>query len=71
EKAICDKVYFSTIKARSEVLPYLLGELRIDMVDLQKLDINLLTVLSDIYKRKNNLYLLQAIAGLQAGNGEK
>ncbi len=66
EKALCDKVYYSTIKEMSEVPPYLLEELRIDMMDLQKLDINLLTRLSEIYKRKNTLYLLQTIASLQA-----
>ncbi|MCK5155445.1 MAG: hypothetical protein KAQ69_03360 [Spirochaetales bacterium] len=70
EKALCDKVYFSTIKDKSEVPRYLLEELRIDIMQLQKLDINLLTRLSEIYKRKNTVYLLQTIAGLQAINKE-
>ncbi len=70
EKALCDKVYFSTIKEKSEVPDYLLEELRIDMMQLLKLDINLLAKLSEIYKRKNTVYLLQTIASLQAENKE-
>ena len=70
EKALCDKVYFSTIKYRSEVPCYLLEELRIDIMQLQKLNISLLTRLSEIYKRKNIVYLLQTIAGLQTKNKE-
>ncbi len=70
EKALCDKVYFSTIKEKSEVYRYLLEELRIDIMQLKKLDINLLTRLSEIYKRKNTIYLQQTIASLQAENEE-
>ena len=71
EKALCDKVYFSSIKAKSEVLEYLLEELRINIMQLLKLDINLLTRLSENYKRKNTLYLLQTIVRLQTENKER
>ncbi len=66
EKALCDKIYFSSINLKSEILDYLLEELRIDRIQLQNLDINLLTKLSEIYKRKNTAYLLQTLTSLQA-----
>ncbi len=67
EKALCDKVYFSSIKEEQEILHYLLYELRIDKEQLKKLDVKLLAYLSQIYKRKSCQYLLQAVAGFQMG----
>lgn len=65
EKALCDTVYFSSIKQYWEVPGYLLDELRIDTEQLKKLDIALLAYVSGVYKRKSCQYLLQAITRLK------
>ena len=65
EKALCDKVYFSSIKEKQEIVNYLLYELRIEKELLKTLDLKLLTKLSQVYKRKSCQYLLQTITGIQ------
>lgn len=65
EKALCDKVYFSTIREKYEMADYLLDDLRIEKDELKGFDLKLLTHLSHIYKRKNCQYLLQTVAEFQ------
>ncbi len=65
EKALCDIVYFSSIKEDREVPEYLLHELRIDKEQLKKLDIALLAYVSQVYKRKICEYLLHTIISFQ------
>ena len=68
EKALCDKVYFSTIKKRNELDGYLFEELRIDEESLKNLDLELLNNLADKYKRKNCRLLVEKIAEIQKGD---
>jgi hypothetical protein len=66
EKALCDKVYFSSVGRKSEVFDYLLDELRIEQEQLKGLDLALLSRLADVYKRKSCRYLLEAVSSIQA-----
>jgi hypothetical protein len=61
EKALCDMVYAKKLKNTDEILEYLMEDLRIDSVDILKLDIYLLTEIAVVYSKKSVTLLKDAI----------
>lgn len=69
EKALSDKVYFSRITDRVGMEKYLFEELRIEPDALLKLDLSLLTRISEVYRRRNITFLLNTITKMQHKQG--
>jgi hypothetical protein len=65
EKALCDKVYFSSVKGKGELSDFLFSELRIEKGRLRKLDPALLSRLAQVYRRMNCRYLVEMVIGIR------
>lgn len=61
ERALCDLAYDSKLASEDEALDYVLGSLRVDEEEVQKLDVGLLMRLGKIYRRKSVLHIVDAL----------
>ena len=68
EKALCDKLYsLKPVRSQKEMYKLLFEDLRIDVDEFEKLDINKINQLSDLY-HCTNLKLLKKVKGNMHGN---
>lgn len=65
EKAICDMAYFEKLTDVESAKSYMLDSLRIDRIDIQKLNLELLLKLEKSYKRKSISLIKDAIGDMK------